>query len=266
MALILGVLAPAPVVAADGAEGLIPAVVFLRSSGDKDVTIGSGFLVKPDDESRLFMVTAEHVAKKMGESGWWMYLHSGEHPPARAEVVKANWKFSDNSDVAVYDFPLKEFNENQRKRLLAQAAPERMLSSRPLPPDRETPLTAMGFPNALGAIDFSDKSLGPSSALLPLIIETKAACGIMVLPRLDTKKPASFIILQAPSIGGMSGGPVWDTGKSYMTSDRRMVGRSGTSIVGLMHGTLGDNTGGKLAMVVPATAIKELLDEILSEK
>ena len=254
-----------PPVSGQSVDGLLPAIVFLRGPVS-DPKAGSGFLLKTEDQARLFVVTAAHVAAAMGERGWSIYIRGSDGKPVRLRVKTADWKVSSEADVAMGELPLDSFAEETRKGLVARGVPARMLTARSLPPGRDVPLTAIGFPQALGAIDFSDKSGGPSATLSPLIIETKAASGLMTLPRLDTKKPASFIVLQVPSIAGMSGGPVWDTGRSYMGTGRRLISRSGHSLVGLMHGTLGDRTGGKLAMVVPSTEIQKLLEETLSDR
>jgi len=107
----------------------------------------------------------------------------------------------------------------------------------------------MGYPLGIGAGGY----------VSPLSLETKAASGFVTMPRFDTKQPAIFILLQNPSVGGLSGGPVFDTGMGHFGPGGQMIVRRGVSIVGLMHGEITDEGVGKLAAVVPASEIALLL-------
>lgn len=83
------------------------------------------------------------------------------------------------------------------------------------------------------------------------------------MPRFDTKKEATFFLLDKPSIGGFSGAPVYLMPGPF-TSGGTLVVRAvsaGAHVVGLVHGTIGDNTGGKLAAIVPAKFIHDTIVE-----
>ena len=110
----------------------------------------------------------------------------------------------------------------------------------------------MGYPLGLGATGY----------VSPLSIETKAASGFITLNRSDNGNPATFILLQDPSIGGLSGGPVFDTGKNFFPGGRQMTVREGISVVGIIHGVISDKSGGKFAAVVPATEIVKLFETV----
>jgi hypothetical protein len=228
-------------------DGLAPCVVFLVIPGAQghDVPVGSGFLVRTNETALL--VTAAHVAKRAG-TNISLIMPTKEGQAEIAEVPDLVWMESPSADVAVARLNATE--TNVLARILARSLPADLLSARPLPPDRDVPLTIMGYPLTLGTKGF----------VSPLSLETKAASGFITLPRFDNKQLATFIVLQEPSIQGMSGGPVFDTGSTYFGGGRAMVVRSGVSLVGLMHGTLSDDTGGKLGAVVPATEILKVFD------
>jgi hypothetical protein len=66
----------------------------------------------------------------------------------------------------------------------------------------------------------------------------------------DTNTPCEFFLLENPSVGGYSGGPIFDLG--IMIVGSMTVTKERTYCLGLMHGTISDKTGGKLAAVTPA--------------
>jgi len=68
-------------------------------------------------------------------------------------------------------------------------------------------------------------------------------------PRFDTKQESIFFCLENPSVGGYSGGPIFDLG--YSTNGAIEITKEKTVCHGIMHGTMSDNTGGKIAMVPP---------------
>ena len=92
--------------------------------------------------------------------------------------------------------------------------------------------------------------LGTDGYMSPLSLESKASSGYLTLSRFDTQTTCTFFMLQDPSIGGYSGGPVYDI-SIYQMGGFMSTG-SGTILHGFIHGTIGDNTGGKLAAVTPA--------------
>lgn len=226
-------------------DELARCIVFLRQNvtGTAGANVGSGFLVRVDDTP--FLVTAAHVARAVGQS-WTLVLQGADGKPATVRIQDPAWKFSTSHDVAVL---VVNVVEGQKSFVLGRSLPVKTLTSRDLPPSRDVTLTVMGFPLGVGVEGY----------VSPLSLESKAASGFVTLPRADTKTPATFILLQHPSVGGLSGGPVFDTGLPYFGVGRRIVMREGLSVVGLIHGELSDNKVGKLAAVVPASEITLLL-------
>lgn len=242
-----------PVGGASGVtDELARCVVFLRQEvpAGSPSRVGSGFLVAKNDE--VYLVTAAHVARDVG-SDWAMVVQGSDGKAATARMRQSAWEFSQRHDVAVLHLSLKD---EQKAFLLARSLPAKFLTARPLPPSREVTLTVMGYPLGLGTEGF----------VSPLSIETKAASGFITFQRFDTKQPATFILLQDPGVGGLSGGPVFDTGLSHFVPGRQISAREGVSVVGLMHGEVSDKGGVKLAAVVPASEIALLLDIPESEK
>ena len=228
-------------------DELASCIVFLRQNvtGAAGANIGSGFLVQVNDAP--FVVTAAQVARAVGPD-WMLVLQGTDGKPATVRMHKPAWKFSTSHDVAVL---LLNVVESQKSFVLGRSLPVKVLSSRDLPPSRDVTLTVMGFPLGVGVEGY----------VSPLSLETKAASGFVTLPRFDTNTLATFILLQHPSVGGLSGGPVFDTGLPNFGVGRQIVVRQGLSVVGLIHGELTDRNVGKLAAVVPSNEITPLFDQ-----
>ena len=233
--------------AAGVTDSIEPSVVFLtqeNGAGGKGINFGTGFLVSRGD--RPYLVTASHVAKDLGPD--FKMVMSGDGGRAVMDRMQGiKWNISPSADVAFTE--LARGDQEKTGRLLRRSMPARLMTARSLPPSRDISLVAMGFPLGLG-------SRGHVS---PLSFETRAASGFITLERFDNKKEATFILLQSPSISGLSGGPVFDVGRPLVEGSR-LEPRDGLSLVGLVSGVIWDKTGGKLAMIVPATEIARLFE------
>lgn len=225
-------------------ERIEPSIVFLtqEASPDKTSNYGSGFLVSRDN--RPYLVTASHVAKDLG-SDFTMIMPGDGGLPITDRMEGVKWTVSPWADVAFTGLDARD----QSGLLLQRSLPARLITARTLPPSRDISLIAMGYPLALGT----------KGTVSPLAFETRAASGFITLDRFDTRKPATFILMQSPSISGLSGGPVFDIGRPSFDGSR-MTAREGISLVGLVSGVIWDKTGGKLAMIVPATELARLFE------
>jgi hypothetical protein len=103
-------------------------------------------------------------------------------------MKQSAWEFSQQHDVAVLRLSP---TGDQKAFPLARSLLAEFLIARPLPPSRDVTLTVMGYPLGIGTAGF----------VSPIAIETKAASGFVTLLRADTKQPATFILLQSPSVG-----------------------------------------------------------------
>jgi hypothetical protein len=63
--------------------------------------------------------------------------------------------------------------------------------------------------------------------------------------------------LENPGVGGYSGGPVFDLG--YMVVGVMTTTKEITICHGIMHGTLNDQTGGKIALVTPTYYLNDII-------
>jgi hypothetical protein len=112
---------------------------------------------------------------------------------------------------------------------------------------KDTELTSVGFPNGLG-------SFGKFS---PLTFRSFASSSFITLNRFDLKTPCDFFLLENPSIGGYSGGPIFDLGYRIVGAMTTSTGI--TKCYGIMHGTISDDTGGKIAAVTPAYYLMDII-------
>lgn len=227
-------------------DDVAPCVVFLSQDvpAGKQANNGSGFLVNKGNKP--FLITACHVANNIGSN--FKVIMPGSGGKAITDKMQGvKWYTSPTADVAL--ILLDTDNLEKSKQFLSRCISADLITARPLPPSRDFSLMAMGYPLSLGTTGF----------VSPLSLETRAASGFVSMERFDTKKMATFILLQSPSTSGLSGGPVFDIGRSFFDG-KNMTVREGVSLVGLIHGVVYDKTGGKFAMVVPATEIAKLLD------
>jgi hypothetical protein len=229
---------------AGSTDSVEDSVVFLtqQAGKGKSVNFGTGFIVNRND--RPCLVTASHVARDLGRD-FMMVMQGGDGKAVQEAFRGIIWNVSPHADAAFAWLPHKSVDDQAQ--LLKRAIPEAFLTARPLPPSRDITLVAMGYPLGLGSKGF----------VSPLTFETKAASGFITLKRFDTRRDATFILLQSPSISGLSGGPVFDVGRP-VPGDDKLEARKGISLVGLVSGVIWDKTGGKLAMIVPASEIARL--------
>jgi len=208
-----------------------------------DTVSGTGFLVR--DAEKLFLVTASHVARGMVYAVALTVGGPNGGPKTYNIVAKLNWRHHLREDVAIARL---EESSPLYGELLNNALDIKMILREEGAPAPELPLVVIGFP----------LNLGVKNKFSPLRRETHAASGIIDLTRPDTGQDASFFMIQDPSIGGYSGAPVFAT-ESYRFGNTLMPGLDLNGCVGLIHGTMSDETGGKLGAVTPASAIYELI-------
>lgn len=215
-----------------------------------ETVAGTGFLVS--DEGNMYLITAWHVAHNLNKTAKISLRGEGDTPmtfdlteltPLQEDNIP--WISHKQADVAL--IKIIPSTHNIEKYLQNRFIPLKIMISSEVAPSRETQLTVIGFP----------KSLGVEERFSPLTLTTNASSGLLRLPLFDTGTKATFFVLQAPGIGGYSGAPVFDISQ-YKMGPLTTTG-SGTVCYGLIHGTISDETGGKLAVVVPASKIVELI-------
>ena len=185
-------------------------------------------------------MTAAHVARfttkqskllirnPLGETRW--ALLSG-----LATAAGEPWRFHGTSDLAAMNVSLDKLDPNTAEAVVSLAIPLSALTET-MPP-RSTAIEIAGFPLLMG--------LAPS--ISPLVMNAHLASRELDV---DAKWGKERVVFAFPVVGdGTSGGPV------FLPS----VDHGEPVIVGMYVGYYSDNTGPKLAKLVPAPLIREWL-------
>jgi hypothetical protein len=92
---------------------------------------------------------------------------------------------------------------------------------------------------------------------LSTLIDCPDSGGKFTQTRADTKSKCNFYYLSIPSTQGCSGSGV------YFSVEKATLYLRGskTLMVGVVHGTQSDDTGGKLAAITPSYYVVELLKD-----
>ncbi len=212
--------------------------------------IGTGMFVSSPFNSEFslgWIITASHIAIKTNNNTK-IVISSDEGKAIQLPLEMfgniSEWRHHPIADISA--FPIFKTPEND-KFLLNRILPYEHLFLEEKTVSRDYELTSIGFPLGLGTEDYFS----------PLSFRSHASSGFITMPRADTNTLSTFFCLENPSVGGYSGCPVFDLG--YETSGTSTVYRKQTWCHGIMHGTLLDDTGGKIAMVTPTFYLKELL-------
>lgn len=222
-------------------------VVNLRKplkSGHENTGTGS-FITK---DNKMYIVTATHVAKNM-DSLAYVIIEDKKSLPVRLKLKELapniKWKNHPIADLSILELnPKKEIID---KYLQKRFIPFDIIDLSQVAMPRNTQLTIIGFPLGLGA----------NGHFSPLTYRSYPSSSLITFNRADTNTPQTFIILENPSIGGYSGGPVYDL--SIVQAGNVTMRGNGTKLHGFIHGTISDTTGGKLTAMVPAYYIKDLI-------
>lgn len=235
------------------ADQLSITVVNLRKpmKDGKDV-IGTGSFIEKD--GKLYIITASHVAKVMDNSSY-VILQGENNKPVKLFlfelVLPIKWQYHKKADLAILKLdPSKRIIE---KYLQNRFIPYSSIDTCETSISRNIQLTIIGFPLGMGVQEYFS----------PLTYRTFPSSGLLTLQRFDTTSPQTFIILESPSIGGYSGGPVYDLGIIQTGNIEMNTGK--TVLHGFIHGTLSDITGGKLSAITPAFYVKDFFKMRMKE-
>lgn len=238
-------------------EALSSSVAFLKSEHLATKPYGTGFFIV--ENNHLFLITAAHISKFLDKKSTVTIKGSGDIPLTYniGNLINIShelvWIKHNKADIA-----LLKLNPDPETfiKLQGHFLPSSILEIEKKAPHRAKILTVLGFP----------LSLGVKGVFSPISKETKSASGLLNLLRADTKIMATFFVTQDPSIGGYSGAPVFDTGLPYSTSNTAIyVDMRETKILGIVHGTISDKTGGKLGAIVPSYYIVETIKMALNK-
>lgn len=200
--------------------------------------IGTGiFIVKNNDP---YLLTAAHVVKNMNSEAYAILSDiNGIPTKVLLSDLLGGASFTNHAtaDLAKTKINMTATNASHLK---GRCFPYYQIDQSNNQISKDIELTTIGFPLGLGAV---------GAKFSPLTYRSYVASPVITLPRFDNKVLSDFIILELPSIGGYSGGPTFDLG--YVISGGMTTTKKNTILHGIVHGTISDPTGGKLAAITP---------------
>jgi len=200
--------------------------------------------------NRYYLLTASHIAKDLRDSSKIVFRLMGDKPSIQdlrliTKDKLMNWKHHAVADVALIELDLG--SSPLKATIEERAFPAELIHSGKDLPKRDVDLTFLGYP----IVDMQMEHFSP------LVFTAYLSSGLITQERGDTKTKSNFFYLNVPSIQGCSGsGVFFSVKKSFY-----MAGKT-TLMIGVMHGTFRDNTGGKLAAVTPSFYVLDLLKEL----
>jgi hypothetical protein len=206
--------------------------------------VGTGFLVAT--RSAAFLVTAGHVAREMdGAARLSFATPSGRRATlALSQVVSSPagplpWTYQRYSDVAA--IRIRKPPQTLRGHFLAAE----LLDKEAAAPPGSLRLTVVGF--ALGLV--SEEHFTPLAKRSHAASPVLRFCG-------DERgdPPIDLFLLDQPSMGGYSGAPVFAEAQVQL-AEGGQVTVVAPRCVGLISRTIGDDSGGQFAAVVPGVAV-----------
>lgn len=217
-----------------------------RQLNDSVASTGTATIIY--NENRYFLLTAAHVAKEMDDLSLIIF-HTQNDKPLKKSLKelslagKVEWKKHIEADIAILELKLPT-DITLKERFETLSFPINQIYNGKDLPSRSADISFVGFPVIdLDLIHFS-----------ALFFNANICSGLITQKRGDNKKNSTFFYLNTPSIQGCSGSGVYFSVKKdvYFGGDK-------TILIGVMHGTYSDNTGGKIAAITPSYYIFDLL-------
>jgi len=207
-------------------------------------TMGTGsFIVK---ENKVYLLTAAHVSNHTNR---YTYLAMGDEKsdcikiPIIELVDYLDWNEHPVADLALLELKLDKHRTEFKERCF----PYDHINDKHECVSRDEEITVIGFPQGLGV----------QGKFSPLTFRSYASSSFLTLQRADRSINSDFFCLENPSVGGYSGGPVLDLG--YMVLPNMKTTKEKTVLHGIIHGTISDDTGGKIAMITPMYYLKDII-------
>jgi S1-C subfamily serine protease len=200
--------------------------------------VGTGVFVTRGTE--CYFVTAAHVVRNINDQSYIVLSHSDGTPHrilTKDLLGTTTFDIHPKADLAKVRIALTPGNTPH---LQNRCFPYDQIDTSDNLISKDTELTTIGFPNGLGA---------NGAKFAPLTFRTFVSGQALSFPRFDNKVVCDFVVLELPATGGYSGGPVFDLG--YVISGAMTTTKEKTILHGIVHGTITDQTGGKLAAVTP---------------
>jgi hypothetical protein len=153
------------------------------------------------------------------------------------------WNTHDVADISLIELRIPE-DTILKNRYIKLAFPINQIYFGKDLPSRSADITFFGYP-------LIDLKMEHFSALT---FTAYICSGLITQYRGDIKIKSTFFYLNSPSIQGCSGSGVF-----FSVLKDMYLGGDTTLLIGIMHGTYSDNTGGKIAAITPAFYILDLI-------
>lgn len=221
-------------------------VCCIQTPSQNGIEIGTGVFMSTNGEN-AYLITASHVARGTNQNTKLAFQwDNGKCVKAPLSTLSTTlgWMHHEVADIS-----LLKINSDYISKIVTshRCLPLECFNLEEKPASRDDELTAIGFPVGLGTEGYFS----------PLTFRSYASSSYLTLNRFDTNTPSTFFCLENPSVGGYSGCPVMDLG--YMVTGIMTQTKGDPICHGIMHGTISDNTGGKIALVTPMFYLNDLL-------
>jgi len=223
-------------------------VLLYQKLDNAKASIGSGTILSRD--GKYYILTASHVSKQMKKDAKVVLRLKGDKPSILdlfkiSKDKSLKWKQHSVADIAIIEL---ETQDKSIKTILEDYAfPAELIHGRKELPTHGADLTFLGYP----IVDMEMEHFSP------LIFTAYLSSGLITQTRADTKTKCNFYYLSVPAAQGCSGSGVYFSVKKATL----YYGGSKTLMIGVVHGTQSDDTGGKLAAITPSYYISELFKD-----
>lgn len=211
---------------------------FIDENGNKNVHLGTGFFVSKG--KKYYLVTASHVARDTTRKSY-IVLSDNQNNPTPYPLISMNinlkWLHHSIADLSVL-----EIDASTNNWISTRAFPFDYCDIDNKKLDRDVLLTVVGFP----------ANLGINGKFSPITFRSYPASDIVSVNRFDTHTPQDFFFLENPSIGGYSGGPVFDL--ATIKNGIMTMNTGKPSILGIVHGVLGS-----MATITPIFYLSDII-------
>lgn len=230
-------------------DGVSNVTVYLYQK-TSDTTGKNGSATIINHNGKYFLLTASHVAKEMKHNANIVFRVANDKPGILnlIDIAKnrtLNWNTHPVADISILE--LTAINKDVESRLKQWSFPSFQILESKEVPSKDADITFLGYPR----IDLQLEHFSP------LTFNSHLASGLITQLRYDTKTKCNFFYLDIPSMQGCSGSGVYFSVRKGM-----YFGGNVTVMIGVIHGTATDDTGGKLATVTPAYYIWDILKNI----
>jgi hypothetical protein len=229
--------------------GQIFDMTILLNQKINDSTFVSGTATIISHKNNFYILSASHVTEKMKADCKAVFRTENDKPgivELRHLVSSDSIKWQNHPIADISILKLSPRDTNLIFRLKNYSFPSSNILNKKTSPPISWDLSFFGFPIVDQNLDFFS----------PLFFPCSASSGLITSIRADSKTKCNFYFLTIPSTQGSSGGGVF----SGIAKAGIVIGPGYTILSGIVHGTFGDNTGGKLAQITPSYYIWDILE------